>query len=79
MYEYVGRRNLPQVLNDVELERVDFPRRHGYAREVGSALEYCHRMGVLHLDVKATNVLLTDPGQQRALFLLLRIETRTNY
>ena len=31
-----------------------------YARQLASALDYCHSKGVLHLDVKPANVMVGD-------------------
>ena len=34
-----------------------------YARQVVSALDYCHAMGIVHRDLKAENLLLDDHGR----------------
>ncbi len=41
---------------------LDEPRLRRFVEQAGSALEAAHRMGVIHRDVKAANVLLDDNG-----------------
>merc|ERR1719508_360269 len=60
--EYVGSRNLHRLLST--------PEKHLPAQwllvcglQVASALEHCHSRGVVHLDVKPANILVTSTGQ----------------
>lgn len=57
--EYVGKRNLQKLLDDNE-EIINFDRRLKFCKEISSALCFCHENRVLHLDVKPTNILITD-------------------
>jgi len=60
--EYVGSRNLHRLL-------IEMPDKHlgrswllGAARQVSAALTHCHSKGVVHMDVKPANVLVTSSG-----------------
>lgn len=57
----MGSKNLQQFLDD-ETELVQFTQRHKICSQVASALEFCHFHRILHLDVKPSNILMTDGG-----------------
>lgn len=34
-------------------------------RDIANALQFCHNSGIIHADVKATNILVADDGQAK--------------
>lgn len=58
LMEYAGRKNLHHVLNDPD-EVVDSAKRLKYAHHIASALKFSHDNGILHLDVKPANVIIS--------------------
>ncbi|RDD47748.1 Serine/threonine-protein kinase mos [Trichoplax sp. H2] len=57
--ELAGSRNLQEVLNDTDTEVIDVKRRLKFAHQIAMALEYTHSFGIVHLDLKPANVLIT--------------------
>lgn len=55
--EYGGPQTLQNMLDDGRLQLLDTLR---YGRQIASALHYCHRCNILHLDVKPSNILMKD-------------------
>ncbi|HEX4863171.1 MAG TPA: Stk1 family PASTA domain-containing Ser/Thr kinase [Acidimicrobiales bacterium] len=58
--EYVAGRTLSQLLREGPL---DSPRAATIAADVAAALDFAHRHGVIHRDVKPGNVLINESGQ----------------
>ena len=58
--EYVSGRTLSQMLRDGPL---DSPHAARIAADVAAALDFAHRHGVIHRDVKPGNVLINESGQ----------------
>ena len=58
--EYVAGRTLSQVLREGPM---DPPRAARIAADVAGALDFAHRHGVIHRDVKPGNVLINESGQ----------------
>ncbi|VDP10564.1 unnamed protein product [Soboliphyme baturini] len=61
VYEYVGRRNLQTLLLDPD-EIVNPSRRRLFCVQIAEGMRYCHSRHILHLDLKTSNVLVTDTG-----------------
>jgi beta-lactam-binding protein with PASTA domain/predicted Ser/Thr protein kinase len=58
--EYVAGRTLSQMLRDGP---IDSPHAARIAADVAAALDFAHRHGVIHRDVKPGNVLINESGQ----------------
>lgn len=59
--EYAGDRNLQALVEDPR-ESIDTVRRLRFATDITCALEFVHSRGMLHLDVKLANVIVTLDG-----------------
>jgi serine/threonine protein kinase len=59
--EYLGGASLEQMLRSHALPGRDPLLR--YLRQVADALDYAHRKGVVHRDVKPANIIITDVGE----------------
>lgn len=60
LMEYAGGRNLRQVIYEgAEVEPLAEDRWLGFARDVARGLQFLHAHGVVHLDVKPANVLVS--------------------
>ena len=57
---YIEGRTLQQV---IDRGRPDFHRAAEIVRDLAGALDYAHRMGVVHRDVKPANVMIDKTGQ----------------
>ena len=75
--EYVGSRNLHRLLVELRekslgtcTDLINFAATFnpgsswllGAARQISSALAHCHSKGVLHMDIKPANILVTSLG-----------------
>ena len=57
--EYAGDRNLQTLVEDPQ-QVIDTTRRLRFATDITRALEFAHSRGILHLDVKLANVIVTQ-------------------
>jgi len=72
--EYVEGKNLKQVIR--EKERLPFERIAEIIAEVAEALDYAHRKGIVHRDVKPANIIITPDGSVKITdFGIAKIET----
>ena len=60
--EYVGSRNLHRLLIESRDKVLDPGLLLTAAKHVSSALAHCHSKGIIHLDVKPSNVLVNSQG-----------------
>ncbi|XP_014773578.1 serine/threonine-protein kinase mos [Octopus bimaculoides] len=59
LMEYVGERNLRCLIDDSK-EVLCYNRRVKYGLQVSKAMEFIHSKHVVHLDLKPTNIIITD-------------------
>jgi serine/threonine-protein kinase len=72
--EYVEGKNLKQVIR--EKDRLSFERISEIIAEVAGALDYAHRKGIVHRDVKPANIIITPDGTVKITdFGIAKIET----
>jgi len=57
-FEYVEGRNLQRLLED-DFEVMHFQRMCKFGQNIASALQYVHAKGIVHLDVKPSNIMVT--------------------
>jgi len=58
--KYIGGRSLDAILRDVG--PLPFPMVRSILSDIGAALDYAHRQGVVHRDVKPGNIMIDEEG-----------------
>lgn len=61
--EWLEGRSLAAILDDNRHQSVDRATALDIVRQVGHALDYAHRCGVVHADVKPANIMIQPSGQ----------------
>ncbi len=61
--EWLEGRSLAAILDENRNRKIDLATSLDIVRQVGQALDYAHRCGVIHADVKPANIMLTPEGQ----------------
>jgi eukaryotic-like serine/threonine-protein kinase len=62
--EYVKGKLLRDLMHERKLELAEAV---GYTKQVLTALEYSHKAGVIHRDIKASNIMVTEEGQVKVM------------
>jgi serine/threonine-protein kinase len=62
--EYVKGKLLRDLMHERKLTAGEAV---GYAKGVLTALEYSHKAGIIHRDIKASNIMVTDEGQVKVM------------
>ena len=60
LMEFVSKRTLQTVITDVETEVMPENRRLRFSLDIARGLGYAHSRGIAHLDIKPTNILITN-------------------
>ncbi len=61
--EWLEGRSLAAILDENRNKKIDLVTALDIVRQVGSALDYAHRCGVIHADVKPANIMISPDGQ----------------
>lgn len=61
--EWLEGRSLAAILDENRNRKVDLATSLDIVRQVGQALDYAHRCGVIHADVKPANIMVTPEGE----------------
>jgi eukaryotic-like serine/threonine-protein kinase len=62
--EYVKGKLLRDLMHERKLTLAESV---GYAKQVLTALEYSHKAGIIHRDIKASNIMVTEEGQVKVM------------
>lgn len=75
--EWLEGRSLAAILDENQNRKIDLTTTLDIVRQVGLALDYAHRCGVIHADVKPANIMITPSGQVKLFdFGVARIRQR---
>jgi serine/threonine protein kinase len=75
--EWLDGRTLADILDSPDSRKVDFETSFRIVRQIGKALEYAHRCGIVHADVKPGNIMILPSGDARLFdFGVARVQQR---
>jgi hypothetical protein len=63
--EWLEGRTLADILDSPDSRSIDTERAFGIVRQVGKALDYAHRCGIVHADVKPGNIMIMPNGDAK--------------
>ena len=63
--EWLEGRSLADILDSPDAKGIDIPRAFEIVRQVGNALDYAHKRGIVHADVKPGNVMIMPNGDAK--------------
>jgi len=63
--EWLEGRTLADILDSPDSKSIDLDRTFAIVRQVGKALDYAHRCGIVHADVKPGNIMIMPNGDAK--------------
>ncbi len=63
--EWLDGRTLAEILDSPDSKSIDLDRALAIVRQVGKALDYAHRCGIVHADVKPGNIMIMPNGDAK--------------
>ena len=63
--EWLEGRTLADILDSPDSKSIDLDRAFAIVRQVGKALDYAHRCGIVHADVKPGNIMIVPNGDAK--------------
>ncbi len=77
--EWLDGRTLADILDSPDRKSINFEKAFAIVRQVGKALEYAHRCGIVHADVKPGNIMMMPNGDAKLFdFGVARVQQRQN-
>lgn len=78
--EWLEGRSLAAILDENRNKKIDLTTALDIVRQAGQALDYAHRCGVVHADVKPANIMIMPSGQVKLFdFGIARIRQRQHH
>jgi serine/threonine protein kinase len=75
--EWLDGRTLADILDSPDSRKVDIATSFRIVQQIGKALEYAHRCGIVHADVKPGNIMILPNGDARLFdFGVARVQQR---
>ncbi len=75
--EWLDGRTLAEILDSPDSRKVDFETSLRIVQQIGKALEYAHRCGIVHADVKPGNIMILPTGDAKLFdFGVARVQQR---
>jgi len=77
--EWLEGRTLADILDSTDSKTIDFEKSFAIVRQIGKALDYAHRCGIVHADVKPGNIMMMPNGDAKLFdFGVARVQQRQN-
>jgi len=75
--EWLDGRTLADILDSADRKSIDFEQCLSIVRQIGKALDYAHRRGIIHADVKPGNIMMMPNGDAKLFdFGVARVQQR---
>lgn len=75
--EWLDGRTLADILDSADRKSIDFEKSFSIVRQIGKALDYAHRRGIVHADVKPGNIMMMPNGDAKLFdFGVARVQQR---
>jgi len=75
--EWLDGRTLADILDSPDSKSINFEKSLGIIRQIGKALDYAHRCGIVHADVKPGNIMMMPNGDAKLFdFGVARVQQR---
>jgi serine/threonine protein kinase len=75
--EWLDGRTLADILDSADSRKIDLETSFRIVRQIGKALEYAHRCGIVHADIKPGNIMILPSGDAKLFdFGVARVQQR---
>ena len=78
--EWLDGRTLADILDSPDSRKIDVETSFRIVRQIGKALEYAHRCGIVHADIKPGNIMILPDGDAKLFdFGVARVQQRQRF